>query len=224
MVFASSKMLSLNLFWYCNNSPMMYSDFNGFSPSEDAFLVVQKYATPIKQAAKIFGIDAATLGAIIYVEHFWNYNFIDKYIDWNAAYFIDASLGVCQVKISTAVKVEDAGYMPATYNLSGRTDGMDLKRRRGIIDKLSNDYINIKYAAAYLAWIIDLWKYEYRYIANDVGVLATLYNGGEQGSHGIHSNPKASNFGLCAKSVYNKIYNILNRGGEQSKTNSDLRC
>ena len=56
---------------------------------------------------------------------------------------------------------------------------------------------NVKYVAAYLSLIIDLWQEKYPLISSNYEVLATLYNVGENGAsgNGPHANPKSNAFG-----------------------------
>ena len=66
----------------------------------------------ILNAASAYGIDPQTLAACIYVEQSKNVDFKNYYLDWTAGTLgLDTSLGIGQVKISTAQLLEDVGYI-----------------------------------------------------------------------------------------------------------------
>ena len=66
----------------------------------------------ILHASSIYEIDPQTLAACIYVEQSRNVDNKDYYLDWTAgALGLDTSLGIGQVKISSAQLVEDEGYI-----------------------------------------------------------------------------------------------------------------
>jgi len=79
----------------------------------------------------------------------------------------------------------------------------------------SNDSVSINYAAAYLAYFQDTWAGAYPNIANDPGVLGTLYNNGPYvpGTNILtppHSNPKPSlEFGVPVQQYYNTMAYLL---------------
>ena len=127
---------------------------------------------------------------------------------------LDCSLGVCQVKISTAKMLEDKGYIEKTNASTKQTylftipfvnkpiySTDTISRESNIVDKLLDDKTNIRYAA-YLSMIQDMWKESYPNIAGRTAILATLYNIGEYGDHGINSNPTSNPFGDFAKENY----------------------
>ena len=113
---------------------------------------------------------------------------------------MDCSVGSGQVRISTAKKVEDAGYMPKTYDSEALTYAFTnpftgepvywydtFSRDKEIYHKLKDPETNINYVAAYLAMIQNMWNKEYPEISGDTAILATLYNVGEYGGQkGIH--------------------------------------
>ena len=86
------------------------------------------------------------------------------------------------------------GHVVGTYNYA-------------VARRLENAYQNIKYVAAYLAFLQDQWKKAYPNIYNDPGVLSTLYNIGVGSPHG---SPKPSeDFGRIVESVYEELLYIL---------------
>ena len=88
--------------------------------------------------AKEFDIDPAILATIIFTEQYYNVDMKDDYIDPLASAFLDVSLGVCQIRISTAMKIENAGYMNKTQNGPWYVVGGSRWRRIQIISKLMN--------------------------------------------------------------------------------------
>lgn len=168
---------------------------------------VSDNATYIKDAAKKYGVNPAILGSCIYTEQYWNYNWIDVLTDV-PAYWRDTSVGVAQVKISTAKALEDAGYIEVTKPINGHTVESSLSREELICIKLTEPKTCIMYAAAYLKYFQDRWKKYYPIIDGSTAVLATLYNQGE--IKPPHSNPVPREFGNFARANYEKVKKILN--------------
>ena len=58
-------------------------------------------------------IDSKLIAAVIYTEQANNMNFLDVLTDGIGGFYgIDTSIGIGQVKVSTAKLLEDKGYMP----------------------------------------------------------------------------------------------------------------
>lgn len=143
----------------------------------------------------------------------------DKYIDPMAAQLgVNVSLGIGQVRLSTASMLEEKGYMPrmeseTKYLLRSNAAGGDAimidveasLRANALMD----DETNIMYVAAYLSYIQDLWKDEYPEIDGKSDILGTLYNIGEYGSSGINSTPQSNSFGDTVKENYYKMQKLL---------------
>lgn len=164
-------------------------------------------AAYIKEAAKKYGVNPAILGACIYTEQYWNYNWIDVLTDV-PAYWHDTTVGVAQVKISTAKALEDCGYIEVTKPIVGQSADSSLSREELICEKLTYPKTCIMYAAAYLKYFQDRWKKFYPTIDGSTAVLATLYNQGEVKPP--HSNPGSSPFGVFARANYENVKKILN--------------
>lgn len=143
----------------------------------------------------------------------------DKYIDPMAAQIgVDVSLGIGQVRLSTAKKLEDMGYVPkietdTKHILRGNAAGgeptmIDLESSLRCA-ALMNDTTNIQYVAAYLKYIQNLWINKYPEIDGKSDILGTLYNIGEYGSNGVNSSPSANPFGQTVKDNYQKMQELL---------------
>ena len=162
--------------------------------------VIQENAAYIRSAANMFGLQPVDVAMVIYAEQCINVDWKDEVIDPMLAPTLNVSLGLGQMRISTARKVEDNGYLPITHYTEWHGNNSVENRDAGIAIKLLNAQENAKYVAGYLAYIIDLWEQEYPYISCDADVLATLYNIGEMGSNntGPHPNPGSNEFGRFA--------------------------
>lgn len=172
----------------------------------------------ILHASSIYEIDPQTLAACIYVEQSRNVDNKDYYLDWTAGVLgLDTSLGIGQVKISSAQLVEDEGYIQ--FDADDYPGFIDT----GIMSRLADDEINIMYAAAYLKYQQDQWIDVAPQITNPE-LLGTLYNlGHEERGKGIlgyvfgigntprtvHPNPRENDFGVAVKSNYQKMGNLL---------------
>ena len=172
----------------------------------------------ILHASSIYEIDPQTLAACIYVEQSRNVDNKDYYLDWTAgALGLDTSLGIGQVKISSAQLVEDEGYIQ--FDAEDYTGFIDT----GIMSRLADDEINIMYAAAYLKYQQDQWI-DVAPQVTEPEILGTLYNlGHEERGKGIlgyvfgigntprivHSNPQGNDFGAAVKSNYQRMGDLL---------------
>ena len=205
--------ISYNVYSYCENKIINKLDSSGLVSEEIATNVITKNRNYIKMHSKEFKVNPGILAAIIFAEQRLNYSFKDDLIDPLVSDYFDVSLGVAQVRISTAILLENLGYMPMTNvyagYLYGRYYPYPLYRKALVAYKLKINSINIRYAAAYCGLIQDLWRKKYPNISGDTAVLATLYNIGEFGKNGINSNPKSNDFGKFAKSYYKKMRKLL---------------
>lgn len=173
--------------------------------------VIQENASYIQDAANMFCLEPVDVAMVIYAEHCINVDLKDEIIDPLVAPLLDVSLGLGQIRISTAKRIEDKGYMPITHFEEWHGNNSVENRDAGIANKLLNYQENAKYVAAYLKYIIDLWKDAYPCIQCDYDVLATLYNIGEMGknSEGPHPNPGSNAFGRFASDHRQILQDLL---------------
>ncbi len=186
--------------------------------------IITRNATAIKNAGEYYEVNPAIIAACIYTEQTTNVNALD-YITDVPAYFLDTSIGIGQIKVSTAKMLEDAGYIEKTtyshsyqdwhaqsyitkdvwYALAyGYVEG---SREKAIAYRLTNESENVNYVAAYLRYFQDRWKPYYPEIDGRTAILATLFNQGELRSP--HDNPQANPFGEQAKKEYYYMRDLL---------------
>ena len=145
-------------------------------------------------AAKQFSIDPYTLGAII-IDEIARANPWEEALDRLGAVFVgsNASVGIAQVTMDTAINVIRAGY----YNPN--PDDKKISPER--IAKTSMAYLyayviqprhNIRFAAARVRQTIDYWAHKTD-LTDRPGILGTLYS---QGLGDPRPNPGASDRGL----------------------------
>ena len=96
-------MQSSNLYVYCMNDPINYTDSTGHRSKKGADKIIKNNAQNIKDAASEFGVNPAILAATIYAEQRLNVNWKDDFVDPLASDVLDVSLGVGQISISTAM-------------------------------------------------------------------------------------------------------------------------
>ena len=82
-------------------------------------------------------------------------------------------------------------------------------REEAIKYRLLSESENVNYVAAYLQLIQALWRNTYPDIDGKSDILGTLYNIGEEGSHGINSNPQSTPFGRNVKKEYHYMRQLL---------------
>ena len=113
----------------------------------------------------------AMIATVIAVEQTYNVNIFDL-ADLPAGVLgIDTSVGFGQVRISTAKLVEDANYIEASQNHWSR------------IVRLMDKRTNIRYVAAYLAYVRDIWILQDPDFEKHPGIWWTIYNTGKTSAH-----------------------------------------
>lgn len=217
-----------NWYIYCDNDPVNRVDPTGLIPWEQAADIIRRNAAGIKHAGAYYHVNPAIIAGCIYTELYHNVDWVDSLTDV-PAWFADTSIGIGQVKISTAKKVEDAGYIAKTtykrtdiyngyirvniYSTPGYGNGEAVadSREQAIAIRLTSESENVNYVAAYLAYIQDIWRGAYPEIDGRSAILGTLYNVGERGSDnkGPHSNPRPNPFGEWVKGEYDWMRDLL---------------
>ncbi|MBQ4145373.1 MAG: hypothetical protein IJD36_01975 [Clostridia bacterium] len=186
--------------------------------------IIKRNANAIKNAGDYYGVNPAIIAACIYTEQVTNVNILDSLTDV-PAFFADTSIGIGQVKVSTAKMLEDEGYIQKTvlsdtYNewhgnnfvkkeiwhapVYGYVVG---SREKAIAYRLTVESENVNYVAAYLRYFQDRWVDAYPEIDGKTDILATLYNQGEK--RPPHSNPTPNPFGVNAKKEYYYMRQLL---------------
>ena len=181
------------MFAYCSNNPIAYSDSTGYrmvhalsrdvggAVHNQADRVVTENKDIIKEMAANYNVDPNVLAGCIYVEQFYNYDWIDELTDVSL-FFMDTSVGVGQVKISTAKLLAANGYIQPLESISNLQ----------LAQKLQNDTVfNIQCAAAYLSYLDTYWDAAYD-VSADPAIWGTLYN---MGALTPQNNPKPNWFG-----------------------------
>lgn len=213
--------LSMNRYSYCFNDPMLLVDLDGAWPEwldvseKGAKDKIRDNKENINKAAEEFGVDPKLIAAVIYTEQANNMNFRDVLTDGIGGFYgIDTSIGIGQVKVSTAKLLEDKGYMPKTRAEEGGWSLPIFGFVSGTITmarskKLKDDATNIKYVAAYIKLIQNTWEKEYPAIVNDSKIVWTLYNTGYLGKNGPHSKPKGGALSDYAMKSYEEMGCLL---------------
>ncbi len=159
------------MFAYCNNSPANRIDSQGATSEEAADELIEDNKDAIIAAGDEFGVDPAIIAGCIYAEQVMNVDWIDTLTDV-PCFWADTSIGIGQVKVSTAILLEDAGYLP-------KTEGHWYSPRSlQVALKLTNEEYNIRCVAAYLKYWTDQWE-DTLNIARKADILGTLYNLGD---------------------------------------------
>ena len=206
-MFASTGtgVLGFNMFAYCNNNPANSADYTGTVPANVNFSVCwggngAKNKQPLTQdeeymldAGLEFGVDPAMIATVIAVEQAYNVNIFDLADIPAGLIGVDTSVGFGQVRISTAQLVENANYIEKSCNNWDR------------VWRLSDKKTNIRYVAAYLAYVRDIWILQDPDFEKSPGVWWTVYN---TGTTQAHPNPGPGLLGEEAE-IYYSYYKWL---------------
>jgi hypothetical protein len=192
------------------------------SGDETVETVLRENSTFILEGGRVFHVSSRLIASVIYVEHTRNVSWMDREIDpLLADYGLNVSLGLGQVKINTAIWIEDQfSDSSSRYFIRDVVSGTMLKSlsREELINRLLSPGQNVCYIAAYLAMISKRWSDAGISIANNVEILATLYSAGAVGENGLekripHTNPRPNTFGLYARDFFysNELSNLFPR-------------
>ena len=194
-----------NAYAYCNLRPVKLKDPTGYIPEDAAEDLIRENAQYIIDAAEEFGVDAQILAGVIYTEQVLNVDWIDTCTDWlGSTGLVDTSVGIAQVKMSTAESVEEAGLME---RIDAEVYGfVVISHHKLRYARLCDNETNIRYAAAYLKQLTDAWQPSYENVAKSPSILGTLYN---IGVGNPHSNPEPNDFGNHVAKVYDKMKELL---------------
>lgn len=179
----------------------------------DASKLIKENASYIINAASYYDIDSRIVAAAIFTEQSLNVDWKDKCTDWLAFYWINTSVGIGQVRLSTAEFLEEEGYVPKTSSseggwnipIVGHINGTETMSR---CKRLEDNEFNTIYVAAYLKYFVDEWNEKFPTISSRCDILCTLYNIGHESTK-ANSNPKSNNFGNYANDNYDMMYILL---------------
>ena len=216
----------LNWYMYCEGNPIMFVDPTGWISWEKASEIIKRNADAIINAGNYYKVNPAIIAACIYTEQCLNVNWIDSLTD-KIGYRLDTSIGIGQVKISTAKLLEDSGYIAKTeysryerygyvfvvyWKAPGVGEVVANSREEAISYRLSSESENVNYVAAYLRYFQDRWENVCDDIDGKTDILATLFNQGEKKPP--HPNPKPNPFGEQAKKEYEYMRKLLGLSDE----------
>ncbi len=198
---ANGGLQGYNMFAYCNNNPVMYSDYNGMYISRPYYTDGNGPINPnfirnsaltedeeyVLSASKEFNVDPAMIAAVIAVEQIYNYDIFDMADTPLAIIGVDTSIGIGQVKVSTAILMEELGYIEKSSNYLNR------------IARLNDVETNIRYVSAYLAYMRDVWIIYVPDFEQRPDIWWTTYN---KGATNAHANPGSNELGFAASLLY----------------------
>lgn len=184
--------------------------------------IIKANKDTIIKTAKEFGVNPVILACCVFTEQACNVDKIEPLIDTGLGMLgIDTSIGIAQVKISTAKLMEQKGYVKPIefagmnmltgelqWKIPGVPGFISGTEQEVMAIRLSDKKDSIMYAAAYLKYIQDSWKGEYSRIDGDTAIAATLYNKGFK-EDDPHGDPGPNDFGRYARANYYYVESLL---------------
>lgn len=178
--------------------------------SPQAIQVLKKNTEAIVSAGNLFNISPRLIASVIYVEHALNVTWVDRDVDpLLAVYGLNVSLGLGQVKINTAVWIEQSLHdSTSAYFLGANCSELIplSASREETIKRLLLPPWNAKYIAANLAMIRYRWKEAGVTIDDNTEILATLYSAGVVENNiekrFPRTQPVSNGFGKLAEKFY----------------------
>jgi len=188
----------------------------GAQSNEGAEDMLRARADLIRGSARAFAISPRLLASVVYAEHALNLRPGESVLEEVFARTgYNVSIGIAQIKVETAVWIEQNLHDPSSRFFLGE-EASELIRKSGsykeLIDRLSADSVNLRYASAYLAMIEKLWgsTLQAPWLQNSrVGIFATVYSLGIAKSDGSlrlpHDQARMGDFGRKAQAFYDSF-------------------
>ena len=161
----------------------------------EADKLIKNYKKTIEETANKYDVDKYIIAWVIYKEQI-SQNLLDNFDGAAALWGVDTSIGLGQVKVSTAKKVEDRKYIEWITKKEIQDAGWENRAR---VARLKNNHWNIKYVWAYLSNLQNIRKGKFPAISSRPDILATVYNNGKEAAH---PNPQPSDYGRDVNSLY----------------------
>jgi hypothetical protein len=199
LVSTGQGILSNNMFAYCNNNPVNKADYSGAVAEHIIYPVCFGGNGPQNKqsltqdeeymidAGLEFGVDPAMIATVIAVEQNCNVNIFDLADIPVGLIGIDMSVGYGQVRISTAKMLEETGYIESSGSHCDR------------VWRLADRKTNIRYVAAYLAYVRDIWILQDQDFEEHPDIWWTVYNTGRISAH---PNPQPGLLAVEAGAFY----------------------
>lgn len=156
---------------------------------------IYKYEAYINKYCNIFDIRKEYFVSTIFAELFLNYNYLDKFDEIRARIGTNPSVGLCQIKVSTFMWIEEHS---TTFLIKKSNDFGEL------IEKMFDPQTNIKYACYYLKIIKNEYIQLYGKFPNLL-TLASYYGRGIDNSNQIDSS-YFNQLGKTAVEYFNKEF------------------
>lgn len=153
-------------------------NFSDKELDKEASKKIEDNAEYIVNATNIYNIDPCIVAACIFAEQDLNYDWKDEWFDGILGFYgiLDMSVGLGQVRISTAKFVEDEGYVEKAKKtdagwdipLIGFVTGTETMVRE---KRLEDNESNTIYVAAYIKYFINEWTDDFPEIGERPDIL-----------------------------------------------------
>lgn len=182
---------------------IIYLDGKPKKTEKEVISHLSRYKAFVRSASEDLKVDKYLLGAIL-IDEYLRKDWVDEWADKLAGFGRDSSVGVAQVKVSTAKDlIRGEFYNPEPKDKSFSPQNINKLPSRKLYKYLDNPEHSIYFAGAKINMIIKAWS-SYLDLREKPEILATLYSL----SKDPHSNPHANDRG---KQIAGEFYKIAKR-------------
>lgn len=182
---------------------IIYIDGTPKRTETEVIAFLSRYKSEILSASKSLKVDNYLLGAILIDEELRR-DWLDNWDSWLAKLGIDSSIGIAQVKISTARNLIKRGF----YNPNPKDKNLLPQKINSVPNKYIQQYLDnpnhsIHFAGAKINQIIQDWS-QYIDLKNKPEIIGSLYSLGRK----PHANPEANDRG---RQIAGEFYQIAKK-------------
>ncbi len=170
---------------------LMVPDNGAEHKQKDILARIALHEQAIKQYSEMFTVEPRMYVSVIYGELYNNLNIYDEFDETRARLGFDPSIGFSQMRISTALWIENNCMTNAVVTKS--------RSKKELIDKLTDDTINIAYSVLYVRLISQKVP---RKTSSSINTIASYYGRGIDFNKDVSDTLYTNSIGKTAEEFY----------------------